>query len=354
MKTRYSHFLLFLLGFSLLVGGCVGAEKKLSKEEAEAGKKLNLAVLISQWDDSKHSRIVAYPAGRDKCIGCHSGYAFSKGITELNKLPEGRKVTFTPEPGTQQGAAAAGEITVAVTPTDCMACHTGKGLDKLKSGRADTPTKQNIDAGKSALCITCHNARKVPDINDPERSAPHGSAEADVFYGSNGIRAAGFQIKESGHLKKISNPCIFCHMPKVNNQAYHGFKATEKNLDQTCRKCHKQASAFNIKGKADYNGDGKTEGLQDEVAGLMDILKSEITKALNGGTFEAKGGKFTFKDAQGKTVQANDKIYLAAYNWYLIDQDGSKGIHNPTFTVQLLQQSYKYLTGKDVPNAKLK
>ncbi|WP_156946380.1 hypothetical protein [Desulfitibacter alkalitolerans] len=35
----------------------------------------------------------------------------------------------------------------------------------------------------------------------------------------------------------------------------------------------------------------------------------------------------------------------------LVAQDGSLGLHNPIFAVQLLQQSYSQLTGEDVPDA---
>ena len=57
-------------------------------------------------------------------------------------------------------------------------------------------------------------------------------------------------------------------------------------------------------------------------------------------------------DANGEEMEEiPDEIYQAAYNYLLVSSDGSLGIHNPTYAVQLLQQSYKWLTGKDVPGA---
>jgi len=48
------------------------------------------------------------------------------------------------------------------------------------------------------------------------------------------------------------------------------------------------------------------------------------------------------------------KIYNALYNIFLVEDEGSFGIHNPVYAVQLLQKSYKDLAGSDVPGARIR
>ena len=43
----------------------------------------------------------------------------------------------------------------------------------------------------------------------------------------------------------------------------------------------------------------------------------------------------------------------AIYNYMFVASEGSQGIHNTARTVQLLQASYRDLTGEDVPGADL-
>jgi hypothetical protein len=113
-----------------------------------------------------------------------------------------------------------------------------------------------------------------------------------------------------------------------------------------------------MKAKADYDGNGKVEGVQDEVKGLLGVL----WKAL-----EAKGVKkvdtgYPYatlpKDASGQT---DDKIDNAFFNYRTVygvmwgtgadgkptpGQEGkAQAIHNFKRTVALLQLSLKDLTG---------
>jgi hypothetical protein len=128
-----------------------------------------------------------------------------------------------------------------------------------------------------------------------------------------------------------------------------------------CESCHAGIEDFNLTAKADYDGNGKTEGVQDEVKGLLNVVWTEL---------EAKGLKkvdtgYPYatlpKDAAGKT---DDKIDNAWYNFRTVygvmwgahgdgNQGAAQAIHNFKRSVQLLQLSYKDLAGKDVPNATL-
>ena len=345
---------LFLVGLilvlALALAGCPGQEQAEEKPQQNqddtknqqqgdnARADINISALISDWESSAHSNIIAAPAGRDNCIACHSGTAFANEITELAKLPEGKQIMMG------EGDKA---TTTSATPTNCTACHTGRGADLMEAGEITIPTSEKaLTAGKSALCVACHNQRKAPKIDDEKRPAPHYSSQGDTFFGTGGMIPEGMEAINNPH-GGVKNPCISCHMTEKNGLMNHNTKLDEKMVGEVCGKCHSGLTTFNREAKADYDGDGKTEGFQDETKGLLEMLKKGIEE--KAGPFASEGGGVVF-EKEG----ASNEAYLAAWNYFVIGKDGSNGIHNPAYAVKLLQQSYKTLTGKDVPNAKLK
>jgi hypothetical protein len=106
--------------------------------------------------------------------------------------------------------------------------------------------------------------------------------------------------------------------------------------------CHAQGqfTTFNRTAYGDYDGDGTIEGIQDEVQGLLDILAAELPKD--------DEGEVSYKTATSEAERG------AVWNYQLIAYDGSLGIHNTAFAVQVLQKTYKQLTGNDVPGATLR
>jgi formate-dependent nitrite reductase cytochrome c552 subunit len=293
---------------------------------------INIEPLIAEWLASDHSNIQLYPAGRDTCVTCHDGGAFAGKLTQQDQLHR--------------------EFNVAL---DCRACHSGYGLEIQKSGVVNLPNQQNFKAGKGALCLSCHNERGVPNINDARRASPHGGSQGGIFSGSGGIRTDGFSYISSPHTG-IGDTCIACHMTKTpEGLPSHTFRVD--SAEDSCSKCHSGLTDVNRKALGDYDGDGTAKGFQDEVKGLLKILEAAIVEALEGGSFATGGGQVQFKDAKGELIAPADisnEIYQAGYNHVLVKYDGSYGIHNPHYVVQLLQQSYKALTGKDVPGATLK
>ncbi len=287
--------------------------------------------ITEQWLNSAHAKPTESTIGRDGCVKCHDGKAFS----------------------VQNDKAA--DIT---TPSgqNCLSCHSSYGSELKQKGQVSIPTKETFRSGTGALCMSCHNSNSVPNISDPRRTSPHYSAQADVLTGSGGIRISeDIQFNNTfGHIS-LDNSCADCHMPMLEEGfRSHTFSMENEYAHLTCAKCHENVADFNIRAKADYDGDGTIEGMQDEVLGLKNILYNAISEELDGGYFETSRGSIVFFNAQGQQLnEVSDEIYLAAYNYYLIKNDGSKGIHNPLFTVHLLQQSYKILTGKDVEGASI-
>lgn len=291
---------------------------------------IDISALVGQWVDSNHANILLLPAQRDGCVVCHDGGAFAGQLTEQ--------------------AAIERDFFIAI---DCRACHTGNGQELMESGTVSIPTAENVQAGTGAQCLACHNERRVPDIADENRSAPHYSSQAGVYTATGGIRVEGFDYGSTTAHAQVENTCVRCHMTEGAQEfASHTFQVD--NVAAACGECHENIETANLPAKNDYDGDGETKGFQEEVAGLLDLLEEAILAELDGGSIELGGGQIQFKDTSGEIVQVEDEVYLAAYNHTLVSQDGSLGVHNPMFVVQLLQQSYKALTGEDVPGATMR
>jgi hypothetical protein len=179
-----------------------------------------------------------------------------------------------------------------------------------------------------------------------------------------------FMFSKAGDTKgNIPGPCVTCHMwpiisdskdPNFEKVGGHSFNTVSPDgkFDYTaaCTQCHgdKFKDGFNAKAAADYDGNGKVEGVQDEVKGLLDTLWKGL---------EAKGVKkvptgYPYATLpRGADGKVDPKINNAWFNFRLVygvmwgtdTGDGNQGkaqaIHNFKRSVALLQLSLKDLTG---------
>lgn len=311
-----------------------------------------------QWETSAHAKVVDEALGRDPCVACHT------------------------EQGWVRGAKAA-EITDARGVT-CAACHdfgggnegekAGEGAQLRKTDPAQIAGGHTVDKGQSNLCIACHNVRRAPtEAAARERSSgPHHSTQGDLLVGLHGYEYPGVRYENSAH-SSLEDGCSACHMAETPNPdadpsaqvGWHTFRIVRGNTQNmnACNPCHADLTTVNRPAKGDYDGNGKIEGVQDEVKSLLAMVKSEIEKRLGADeTFEYSGGQIIIakKGEEIKEgteyptlISRSEKLYNAAWNYFFVEFDGSRGIHNPAYAVGLLQSAYRDLTGSPVPNAYL-
>ncbi len=295
-----------------------------------------------QWSKSKHNiknvdtTAEDVPSKRDNCISCHDGQGFANNLTKRADLP----------------ATAKGPNSI-----DCNVCHGKRGSAIMTSGNTDKLANglQVKGAGAGALCISCHNGRKLPDA--AKKPAPHRSPQSDVLYATVGAKTPGKTYPSSPHGAN-PNSCVTCHMAQLGGIPNHTFKVVDKPdyVEKACGSCHSGLTRINRTALADYDGDKVVEGIQDEVKGLMALLEkaaADKEKEL-GATFGENHGAFAWKDKANAAAKVPEVLYNARFNLALVEEDGSHGIHNPAYVVSLLQDSYKQLTGQDVPGAALR
>ncbi len=320
-----------------------------------------------EWSVSGHANLTSgYAKGSSSCQGCHEGVAAGYRLSsDLSTYYDGGAIDRTG--GVSGRTAPDNQMLICATchdPHDATNMHQLRTVDDVQLITANTLSPLITEGGPGKLCMQCHHARHsgeehVPDGDD--HFGPHHSNQADMLTGNSGYEAVapGFTWAQPNHAG-LEETCITCHMHKFEyntvftDSAYTGHQFNPRV--EACVQCHGEIEAFeDILAFDDYDGDGTVEGMELEVHGLMTILETALIDS-----FTANGITTTDWDADsllevigivkharapGDTLIAPVPWRAAGYNWVFIHDDGSHGFHNPDYAVQLLQQSFKHLTG---------
>lgn len=305
-----------------------------------------------EWSSSAHNNTDAYQAGISSCQGCHEGVAAAIRLSgDLTTFYNGGAVG---RPDTSERALAPISCPVCHNPHDGTNDHQLRTVADVILVEANAESPVITDGGNGKLCMQCHHARRSADTQLEEGYAhfgPHGNPQADMLAASSGyegVAETGFPWAEPTHLY-IENGCVTCHIHEHEYAGPGEPAVTGHDYEPTveaCAKCHGTISDFDeIMARDDFDGDGTVEGLHDEVKGLLHLLEEALV---------ADGLDTTGTDmegALGDTARSTYKQRQAGYNWVFVEEDKSHGIHNPDYAIQLLQQSYKLLTGSLPLNA---
>ncbi len=298
------------------------------------------AILEAQgeWQNSVHASgtNIDYTnrGGGNDCTRCHSQQGF---IEFLNT-----------------GAVSAPYSTVSAI--HCFTCHAPHETGTLKL-RTEAPfallNGSVFDHGAGNLCANCHHSRMsaasiaTPTDSISSRWGPHHGPQGDLFEGANGYQYSNPTVayESSPHRTLFTDGCIDCH--KGNPLTHDGYKigghsfnmvdeATGSDLSAGCARasdCHPSAKSYNFKAKADYDGDGTISGVQTEFLGLLDTLKTLLI---------ADG----YLDS-ASSLPTNKRVATGAagavYNFLMLEDDRSEGVHNFKYEVALIKNSIAYL-----------
>ena len=311
---------------------------------------------LTEWEQSPHNFSKDFFAAQNpSCQGCHEGVASAKRLAgDVSQFYGGGPVPDRPSVDE-----------VPITNVTCQACHDPHNAENPGQLRtvADVPlVTSNGESpvitvgGSGKLCMHCHHARRGPDnqvINGYAHFGPHANPQADMMAGASAyqkVAADDFVWADPSHLN-VQNSCKTCHLNMVEYPGPAGSAITGHTFLPTveaCASCHGQISSFDdIRATDDYDGNGMVEGVQTEVRGLL----KKLEEALLADGLDTTG--VGFEGALGDTTLSTFKQREAGYNWAFVHDDKSDGIHNPTYTVQLLQQSIQHLTGQPLKNARL-
>jgi hypothetical protein len=241
-------------------------------------------------------------------------------------------------------------VTAEPNPTviHCFTCHQPHTAGSFELRWNETATLLNgetFDLGSGNLCVACHHARRNVDtyvgtdgaapVNvNSTHWGPHYSVQGDMLIGSNGYEYAGYTYEITTHREATDDGCLDCHFKATSNNIVggHSFNMRGDARDEggefsellnvaACEPCHGELDDFN------YNG------VQDEVT----TLAEELATLLEGAGLLAGGNpvvQFTSADSAG-----------ALWNYLLIEDDRSVGVHNAKYARGLLESSIQFLEG---------
>ncbi len=309
-----------------------------------------------QWSNSSHPvttqiDIGGHVAENTGCIKCHTGEGFvqvqvNKQAPTLTEHPHGVTCATCHDPhhsGNQAQLRLVGDFT-------------------FDSGQATT------SAGAGGLCMRCHNSR----VSNPASTVNsfrgvHRGPQSDMLYGINGWDFGMPFASNSSHAARVPDTCVGCHMapgtesgrgvtepPLVGEHTYamRDDQGTDDpsddilNVANACTICHSTVTDnYDRRARGDYDGDGVREGVQSEIQGLSDILEAQILATMPGTSVDVPArNRIAIGQTDFGKLSAAQRQGL--YNYNLVRGDGSMGVHNTSYAVQLLQRSYYAITGR--------
>ncbi len=259
-----------------------------------------------QWSQSKHGTGEAYVRGTSaSCAGCHAGQGFSDRIAA--GLDPDEVEAGVPNP-TQQNCRTCHQIHTTFTRADLA----------LESTAPVVLFAQDIngtyDSGDGNLCANCHQPRRTLALYPPTDDGmvnvdsthwgPHHGMEAAMFIGV----GASITGSPSAHYQMAEDGCVTCHLGPNKNHTF------EPQLE-ACQSCHADLDTF------DRNG------VQTEVEELM----AELLELL-----EVEG---ILHDGHPVVGDYPTAVAYAAWDYLVVLEDQSMGVHNPGYTKNILKNA---------------
>jgi hypothetical protein len=336
----------FCLVCMLMVGAC---ERKVTEVVQDntpfscfgchSDEDTRLTTAEGQWENSVHASGETTNEGdRTPCNGCHTSQGFVARIdgTELDSV----------------------EHPTAIHCFTCHAPHTNGNFELRVENAWALENGVTFDLHEGNLCVSCHHSRNdvdayVKDAVNAEQGSRFGShhgPQGDMLIGTNGYEYEDYAYSRTfAHKSATKNGCVDCHMAQNNYfLGGHSFNVTygEGSDEQyNTNGCDIDACHGGEIGDLDdgFNRPlpGTTTGVQDSVLTLLAELKGLLQDA---NLLNSRGTPVT------RIVTSADSIG-AVWNYGIITEDRSEGIHNPTYIIDLLKSSIEFMKGAPTASA---
>jgi hypothetical protein len=335
--------LILIAGLAILMFSFLACERTITRVEEVAQSPSNcfdchsdqntfLVAIEQQWANSVHaSGLNTIRATGSSCSGCHSSEGFLARVAGEN--PAGYDNP---------------------TVIHCFTCHAphSDGNFELRITEPQTlVTGDSADIGAGNICVACHQARRefATYFNGESITSshwgPHHSTQGDMLFGANAYEYDGYTYTETQwHRTETENGCVTCHVEFIGaNFAVGGHtfnmaaeiegegQDPERIVNtQACESCHED---FDDEFEFDH------EGVQTEITGMLEELEALLFAA---GIVDDEGHPIGSSDDPNPVTEGQAG---ALWNWLMVYEDRSHGIHNPEFAHSLLESAIQFMEG---------
>lgn len=323
------------------------------------------------------------PAGKDQnatCTQCHNftdtivakmfQYAASQHATgsTLNEATRNACAPCHSDQGFQECLKTGADTTAVgfadAAPINCRTCHqiheTYTATDwtvrttasyTLRMDHTITMDLEGGDGllkGTANLCGRCHQARAAsPWVTNPDgtdsltitsnRWGPHHGPQSLILGGKGAFVIAGATYGNSPHRDLAA--CMTCHggYAQSNYVGGHSLWMTSTSTGDNVTVC--KSSTCHTNNPTSFDIDGK----QTEIAGMFQQLKVALSTAT---IIDTVNDVINMKGK--KTRKFTERQLAIIWNYFLIDTDRSKGVHNYQYTHDLLKASISGLSAKEL------
>ncbi|MDR7418737.1 MAG: hypothetical protein QN178_07475 [Armatimonadota bacterium] len=356
--------MVLLLGTGVLA---VRAQADFRAQWAKSGHANRLLATLEGTADGRRGLTAAH------CGRCHTEQGYLAWLPQMQRGNPGLITKPDGSPADIPYLLSLGLSRRTVRPQTCTTCH--QADFKLRQA-GETPLLpagfRAIGVGLGAQCMTCHNSRNGAitwNAPDPGRySAPHTASQADVIMGKNVFYVDYGNNFISPHASFVGDSCVTCHVRF--SKTPHAFKAET----DVCTRCHGreytaervQSGARTLIHELEAAIEARIMANKARIASIRvwnprvyaygetitvdpaSIVKVELAEIAGqqGATFHLSTGRRVstqigeLRDAQGRpSFPTTDPIIKAGWNFWLLEGDGSWGVHNPRFVRQVVLAS---------------
>ena len=305
----------------------------------------NVAGRAYQWAVSRHATGGTLERNGPDCAGCHTTEGFIKRMN-------GQGVVGEPIP----------------SPVGCFACHSAHARADFSLRKATPVTiASNIsgvpdaifDYGKGNLCAQCHQTRnmtpKMPATSLPtdtlaitsSRWYSHYGVQGQMLMGDGGFKFPGYTYRgNSNHQSNAAirqNGCPTCHMPEqiyptggTGRAGGHTMNIRFSNTGSdtsfhlvSCQNSGCHGSSYNV------------TTYKNTIKIVEDSLHVLETLLIQKGWLTASG---TVNATTARPLKIAPAVKAGAlYNFFFVEHDLSKGIHNTMYAQDLVNSSIQAL-----------
>jgi len=196
------------------------------------------------------------------------------------------------------------------------------------------------------VCAQCHNDRGAVWTNTA--SSPHHSPQYNMLLGTVGQLATGPSPGYPSTHSRLEMQCAECHMQTAtNNASGHTFEVASYQL---CLNCHSDPA-----GLVQFVTNSVSSQIQQTVA-LLDMWATNDAPAELRTNYGTLAWEYTTPGDLSATTNSgpsaaqqaliSTNIMQARFDLYLVLYDGSYGVHNAPYDVELLQAAQNWVEGQ--------